>query len=52
MCSLEVDKFCIQFWWLMNVSIIGLDMENLECYVNWTWRRRMIMLIESFYYIY
>jgi len=47
----EVDKFWILSWWLMNVWIVGLDMRNLECCVNWIWKGHVVMLIRSFYYI-
>jgi hypothetical protein len=38
-------EICILSWWLMNVWIVKLDLGNLECCVNWIWKRHMIMLI-------
>ena len=36
----------------MNVWIVRLDWGNHECYVNWTWKRLVIMFIGSSYYIF
>jgi hypothetical protein len=46
----EADKLWILYWWRLRIWIFRLDPGNRGYWVNWTWRRPMIMLIGSFCY--